>query len=71
MAATSHDAHAPGEQVTEAERTPDRTQVRLEHTRDDAALSVFQTAQWVPPAYRQAYLEGAARVLGHAPPAEG
>ena len=67
MAATSHDAHAPGEQVTD----PNRTQVRLEHTRDDVELTVFQTAQWVPPAYRQAYLEGAARVLGHAPPAEG
>jgi hypothetical protein len=67
MAATSHDEHAPGEQVTGSERT----QVRLEHTRDDAALRVFQTAHWVPPAYRQAYLEGAARVLGHAPPAEG
>jgi hypothetical protein len=67
MAATSHDEHAPGEQVT----TPSRTQVRLERTGDDAELTVFQTAQWVPPAYRQAYLEGAARVLGHAPPAEG
>jgi hypothetical protein len=71
MTATSHDAHAPGEQVTSSERTKDRTQVRLEHTRDDAALAVFRTAQWVPPAYRQAYLEGAARVLGQAPPAEG
>jgi hypothetical protein len=66
MAATSHDADATGEQVTDA----DGARVRLEHLGDDAALSVFQTAQWVPPAYRQAYLEGAARVLGHAPPAE-
>ncbi|HWN28938.1 MAG TPA: hypothetical protein VNP37_18390 [Actinomycetospora sp.] len=70
MAATSHDAHAPGEQVTDSARTQARTQVRLEHTRDDAELTVFQTAQWVPPAYRQAYLEGAARVLGHAPPSD-
>ena len=33
-------------------------------TYDDPVLTVFRTAEWIPPAYRQAYLEGAARVLG-------
>lgn len=66
MGAIPHDAQAAGEQVTDA----DGTRVRIEHTADDAALSVFQTAQWVPPAYREAYLEGAARVLGRAPSVE-
>jgi hypothetical protein len=42
-----------------------RAQVHLDHTYDDPVLTVFQTAAWVPPAYRQAYLDGAASVLGH------
>ncbi|WP_433786351.1 hypothetical protein ACQPX6_06675 [Actinomycetospora sp. CA-101289] len=67
MATIPHDTHAAGEQVADA----DGARVRIEHTGDDAALRVFRTAQWVPPAYREAYLEGAARVLGHAPLAEG
>ena len=42
-------------------------EVRLDDTYDDAVLTVFRTAEWVPPAYRQAYLEGAASVLRREP----
>lgn len=49
------------------DRGPVEPAVRLDDTYDDAALTVFRTAQWVPPAYRQAYLEGAASVLGREP----
>jgi hypothetical protein len=38
--------------------------IHLDVTYDSAVPTVFQTAEWVPPAYRQAYLEGAASVLG-------
>jgi len=43
------------------------TDVHLGPTYDDPVLTVFQTAEWVPPAYRHAYLEGAASVLGREP----
>jgi hypothetical protein len=46
--------------------TPD-DHVQLDATYDDAVLTVFRTAEWVPPAYRQAYLDGAASVLGFEP----
>jgi hypothetical protein len=42
-----------------------RAQVHLDDTYDSAALAVFRTAEWIPPAYRQAYLDGAASVLGY------
>lgn len=47
-----------------------RAEVHLDATYDNAALTVFRTAEWVPLAYRQAYLEGAASVLGDASLAE-
>ncbi|MDD7939075.1 hypothetical protein PHK61_11680 [Actinomycetospora lutea] len=49
------------------DESADRVEVHLDDTYDDAVLRVFRTAQWIPPAYRQAYLDGAARVLGRAP----
>jgi hypothetical protein len=55
----AHDAHAQGEQDAEAARV----RAELDGTRDSAVLTVFQIAEWVPAAYRQAYLDGAARVL--------
>lgn len=60
MADTPNDAQAQGEHDARAART----QVHLGATYDSPALTVFQTAEWVPPAYRQAYLDGAASVLG-------
>ena len=60
MTAAPHDAEVPGEQGTD----PARPQVRLDATYDNPVLRVFRTAEWVPPAYRQAYLDGAAAVLG-------
>lgn len=54
MAETPTDARPPGE-------------VRLDGTYEDAVPTVFRTAEWIPPAYRQAYLEGAASVLGREP----
>jgi hypothetical protein len=41
--------------------------MHLANTHDSAELTVFETAAWIPPAYRQAYLEGAASVLGYEP----
>ncbi|MEJ2885203.1 hypothetical protein [Actinomycetospora aeridis] len=41
--------------------------LHLDATHDRPELTVFQTAAWVPPAYREAYLEGAASVLGRHP----
>jgi hypothetical protein len=63
MADTPNDAQAQGEQHASAPGA----QVHLDDTHDNAVLRVFQTAEWVPPAYRQAYLDGAARVLGYEP----
>lgn len=54
------DPHAEGEPDAGAARAP----LHLDATYDDPVLTVFRTAEWIPPAYRQAYLEGAARVLG-------
>jgi hypothetical protein len=34
---------------------------------DDAMRTVIEIAEWVPEAYRQAYLDGLAAVLGSAP----
>lgn len=62
MADTSNgDARAQGRQ----DDSPARVEVHLDNTYDSAVLSVFQTAEWIPPAYRQAYLDGAASVLGY------
>jgi hypothetical protein len=55
------DARAQGGQ----DDSSTRVEVHLDNTYDSAVLSVFQTAEWIPPAYRQAYLEGAASVLGY------
>ena len=63
MAATSNDAHAQGEQDASAARV----QAQLDGAEDDALLTVLQIAQWVPAAYRQAYLDGAASVIRDAP----
>jgi hypothetical protein len=65
MAVTSDDAQAQGEQDANAARAAAE---RAGAT--DEALTVFQTAAWIPPAYRQAYLEGAASVLGYEPVVE-
>ncbi len=66
MAVTPDDAHAQGEQ----DASSTRVRAELDGIPDDGALTVFQTAAWVPPAYRQAYLEGAASVLGYEPRVE-
>jgi len=60
MAVTGNDADARDAQDAAAPRAP----MRLDGTQDDAVLAVFRTAEWIPPAYRQAYLDGAASVLG-------
>jgi|tagenome__1003787_1003787.scaffolds.fasta_scaffold16822530_1 hypothetical protein len=36
-------------------------------TQDSALLTVLEIAEWVPESYRQAYLDGVARVLGTGP----
>jgi hypothetical protein len=59
MTGSTDDAHAEGEQGPGAART----EIRLRRT-DESVTAVFRTAAWIPPAYRQAYLEGAASVLG-------
>lgn len=61
MADTPNDAQGQGEHDAGAARA----QVHLDNTYDNPVLTVFQTAEWIPPAYRQAYLDGAASVLGH------
>jgi hypothetical protein len=53
-----------------SEDAPHR-RMHLEKTYESAATTVFRTAAWIPPAYRQAYLEGAAAVLGHEPLPDG
>jgi hypothetical protein len=58
MTVTPDDEHGRSEQHT------GDGEVQLDATHDDPVLAVFRTAQWVPPAYREAYLEGAATVLG-------
>ena len=63
MPDTPNGAQAQGEQDAGA----DRAQMHLDGAHDSAELTVFETAAWIPPAYRQAYLEGAASVLGYAP----
>jgi hypothetical protein len=62
MTSTADDAHTEGEHRD----GPDGDGLRLDATYDDPALTVFRTAEWIPPAYRQAYLDGAASVLGRA-----
>jgi hypothetical protein len=64
MAVTQDEVRALGEQDAGAARE----QTERDGT-DDAMLTVVQIAQWVPEAYRQAYLDGAAAVLGSAPTA--
>jgi hypothetical protein len=61
MPDTPNGAQAQGEQDASA----DRAQMHLDGTHDNGELTVFETAAWIPPAYRQAYLDGAASVLGH------
>ncbi|WP_116709929.1 hypothetical protein [Actinomycetospora cinnamomea] len=61
MAVTSDDARAQGERDARA-----RAGSEPDGAPDDATLTVFQTAAWIPPAYREAYLEGAASVLKRA-----
>jgi hypothetical protein len=63
MPDTPNGAQAQREQDASA----DRAQMHLADTHDSAELTVFETAAWIPPAYRQAYLEGAASVLGYEP----
>ena len=63
MAVTSNDAHAQGEQDASAARA----RAGLDGTPGDSMVPVFQIAEWIPAAYRQAYLDGAARVLGSMP----
>ncbi|GAA4894533.1 hypothetical protein [Actinomycetospora straminea] len=60
MTTTPDDTHAEGDPDAGDARAP----LHLEATYDDPALTVFRTAEWIPPAYRQAYLDGAASVLG-------
>jgi hypothetical protein len=57
---TPNDAQAQGEHDASAARA----QIQLDGTYENAVLTVFQTAEWIPPAYREAYLDGAASVLG-------
>lgn len=61
MPDTPNGAQAQSEQDAGA----DRAQMHLDGAHAGAELTVFETAAWIPPAYRQAYLEGAASVLGH------
>lgn len=63
MVDTPDDAQAQGEHDASAARA----QVHLDDAYDNPVLRVFRTAEWVPPAYRQAYLDGAASVLGREP----
>ena len=60
MTASPDEVHADGEPDAGAARPP----LHLDAVPDDPALAVFRTAEWIPPAYRQAYLDGAASVLG-------
>lgn len=62
VADTPIDAQAQGEHDAIAARA----EVHLDDTYDNAVLRIFRTAEWIPPAYRQAYIEGAASVLGDA-----
>lgn len=55
---TVEDARAPGEQVAGAARAGED---------DVEALTVDQAAAWVPAEHRDAYLDGAASVLGYRP----
>jgi hypothetical protein len=55
---TVEDARAPGEQAAGAARVGED---------DVAALTVDQAAAWVPAEHRDAYLDGAASVLGYRP----
>lgn len=63
MVVTFEDAHSQGEQDASAARTT----ARSDGTHDNAMLPVFEIAEWVPAEYRQAYLDGAASVLGDTP----
>jgi len=60
MAVTPDDAETAGEQDTGAARAPEQ----FDLTQDPGLPTVFQTAEWIPEAYRQAYLDGVASVLG-------
>lgn len=63
MAVTSDEARALGEHGVRAARG----RAEVDALVDSTVPAVSQIVEWVPEAYRQAYLDGAASVLGYEP----